>query len=152
MMFRKGPLFTTVCVTARGAMAAALLLAAVPTAWAESPALQPIAKTLLQATTTGDGEPLVYPPGQALITARLVEVPPGVKIATHRHPMPLFVYILDGELTITGDGMPARRFKAGDAFMEVAAWHQGQNNGDVPVRLLSVYSGAEGLPLSEKPH
>lgn len=136
-------------------LTAALLLAA-PAAMAAdpapSPAPGPIAKTLLESTTTGDGQPLVYPPGKPLITARLVELPPGGEIVRHRHPMPLFVYIVEGELTIYGDDLPVRRFKAGDTFMELSVWHRGRNEGNTPMRLLSVYSGAEGLPLSERPH
>jgi len=110
----------------------------------------PIAKLLLKTTTTGDGIPLVYPTGEAMVTARLVEIPPGGETGWHRHPIPLFAYILEGEMTIIPDGAPPKHFKAGEAFMETAGWHNGRNEGDVPVRLLSVYSGAVDIPLAIK--
>ncbi len=142
---------TGVAHAARRLIAAAgLLLVVAPAAWADGQRPGPIVKTLIEATTTGDGQPLVYPTGKPLITSRLVEIPPGGEIPRHRHPTPLFAYILEGELTIHGDGLPPRRFKAGDAFMELAGWHAGRNETSAPVRLLSVYSGAVGIPLSER--
>ena len=153
MTFRKESVFAAMRAVACGALTAGLMMSAsVAQAADPAPAPGPIAKTLLESTTTGDGQPLAYPSGKPLITARLVELPPGGEIVRHRHPMPLFVYILEGELTIVGDDLPVRRFKAGDAFMELSVWHRGRNEGDKPMRLLSVYSGAEGLPLSERPH
>lgn len=104
---------------------------------------------LLKTTTTGDGVPLVYPAGTPEITARITTFPPGAETSMHRHGQPLFGYLLEGELTIYPEGQEPRRFKAGDAFMETAAWHVGRNEGSIPARLLAVYSGAEGLPLSE---
>ncbi|WP_448207049.1 cupin domain-containing protein [Azospirillum sp. sgz302134] len=153
MTFTNGTVFT-VTFTKGLLLAAGILAAASGTAMAQDKAAAPgpVAKTLLEATTSSDGVPLAYPTGKPQITARLVELPPGGEIVRHRHPMPLFVYIVEGELTINGDGLEPRRYKAGDAYMELATWHRGTNETDKPVRLLSVYSGAEGLPLSERPH
>jgi len=111
----------------------------------------PIVTVLMQANTTGDGQPLVYPAGTPQITARIVEIPPGGETGRHRHPIPLFAYILEGEVTVKVDDQPARRFKTGDAFMEVASWHNGYNEGTAPVRLLAVYLGADGAALAVKP-
>lgn len=140
----------------RGALAAILLLAAAPMAGASDPLSAPppsapTAKVLLQSSVTGDGQPLVYPTGTPQITSRLVEIPPGGETGRHSHPVPLFAYILEGELVIKADDQPPRHFKAGDAFMEIAAWHTGRNETDKPVRLLSVYAGAQGVPLANKP-
>ena len=109
----------------------------------------PTSVVLLKTTTTGDGQPLVYPGGTAQITSRVTTFPPGAKTGLHRHPMPLYAYILEGRLTIHVEGQPPRHFKAGDAFMETAGWHYGVNPGDTPTRLLAVYAGAVDLPLSE---
>lgn len=108
-----------------------------------------MATVLLKSTTTGDGVPLVYPTGTPEITARHVVFPPGSATPLHRHPIPLFAYMLEGELTITTEGEAPRVYKAGDAFMETSGWHIGRNLTDKPARLLSVYSGAVGMPLSE---
>jgi quercetin dioxygenase-like cupin family protein len=110
----------------------------------------PSATVILKTTTTGDGVPLVYPTGQAMVTARVVEIPVGGETGWHRHPTPLFAYILEGEMTIVPDGAPPKHFKAGEGFMETAGWHNGRNEGDKPVRLLSVYPGAVDVPLSIK--
>ncbi|HYD29322.1 MAG TPA: cupin domain-containing protein [Azospirillaceae bacterium] len=141
------------CVTkiAGFALAAALALAAAPGAQAQEAPLKPSSKVILETSTWGDGAPIEYPAGKPLITSRITEIPPGTETGRHRHPIPLFAYMLEGELTIQPDDQPARVFKAGDAFMELSSWHTGQNKGTVPVRLLAVYAGAEGTPLSIKP-
>lgn len=104
---------------------------------------------ILKSTTTGDGVPLVYPKGTPQITSRITVFPPGAETVLHRHPVPLYAYIMEGELTLITEGQPVRRFKAGEAFMETAQWHIGRNEGTVPIKLLSVYSGSVELPLSE---
>lgn len=135
----------------RLAAAAAVLCAAILPAQAGEPgeAAAPTSVVLLKTTTTGDGQPLVYPGGTAQIISRITTFPPGSKTGLHRHPMPLYAYILEGQLIIQAEGQPARHFKTGDAFMEVAQWHYGVNPGDTPTRLLAVYAGAVDLPLSE---
>lgn len=144
-----------VCLFAGMAVAALVSLAAPAQAQpAETPpVVAPAVKAqvLLSSRTTGDGQPLVYPTGEPLITSRVVEIPPGGETGRHRHLVPLFAYILEGELTIHPDDAPPRRFKAGEGFMETAGWHNGRNETDRPVRLLSVYSGAVDVPLSVKP-
>jgi quercetin dioxygenase-like cupin family protein len=104
--------------------------------------------TLLVSSLSGDGKPLTYPTGKPLITARITELPPGGVIPRHRHPIPLCVYMLEGELTVYDDAGNARQFKAGDAFMESTGWHYGSNDGTTRVRLYAVYMGEEGAPLS----
>ncbi|MBC7906059.1 MAG: cupin domain-containing protein [Rhodospirillaceae bacterium] len=104
---------------------------------------------ILKSTTTGDGIPLVYPTGTPQITSRITIFPPGAETPLHRHPTPLYAYILEGELTLLAEGQPVRHVKAGEAFMETAQWHVGRNDGNTPIKLLSVYAGSTELPLSE---
>lgn len=132
------------------AVALTALLALLP-GWAGAADASGVTSTeLLKTGTTSDGVPLVYPPGSPLITSRLIEFAPGAEIPLHRHPMPLYAYILEGELTLVSEGQPVRRIKAGEAFMETSQWHLGRNETDKPVRLLSVFMGAADLPLSER--
>ncbi|CAO3450502.1 Cupin 2, conserved barrel [Azospirillum argentinense] len=138
----------------RAALAATALIALAGAASAQdkpAAAPGPIVKTLLQATATADGKAFAYPEGTPLVTARLVELPPGGEIIRHRHAVSPFIYILEGELTIASDSMPTQVYKAGDSYIEQAAWHSGRNLGDKPMRLLSVYPSAEGVALSERP-
>ena len=59
--------------------------------------------------------------------------------------MPLFAYILDGELSVDYGAKGMRTYKKGDSFMEAMGdVHYGFNPGTEPVRLLAVYMGAKG--------
>ncbi len=106
---------------------------------------------LVEAVTTPDGKPIVYPDGVGKVTALVVELAPGASTGPHRHPMPVFGYIIDGEVTVESEGHPPRRFTTGQGFMETTVWHNGVNTGTAPVRILALYLGAEGMPLVVKP-
>ena len=62
----------------------------------------------------------------------------------HRHGVPLFAYILSGELTVDYGTHGTRTYRQGDAFMEAMdVAHFGINRGNAPVRILTVYMGAD---------
>ena len=91
------------------------------------------------------GETIRYPKGDAHVTAAIVTLGPGDKTIVHKHGVPLFAYILAGELTVHYREHGARTYKQGDAFMEAMdVAHDGINNGKEPVRILAVYMGAKG--------
>ena len=104
------------------------------------------AKIILATGTNVVGEPIVYPTsGPAKVTAAIVTMAPGEKTIVHEHGVPLFAYILEGELTVDYDDHGSRTYRKGDAFMEaMQVWHHGVNRTDAPVVLLAVYMGAEG--------
>jgi len=91
-------------------------------------------------------ETIHYPTtGPAHVTAAIVTLAPGAKTIAHRHGVPLFAYILDGELTVDYGAHGTRTYKQGQAFMEaMAITHFGINRGTAPVRILAMYMGAEG--------
>lgn len=128
-------------------VAAAAILMSSPGWAADKPTTSSV--VILKSTTTGDGVPLVYPKGTPQITSRITTFPPGAETHLHRHPVPLYAYIMEGELTLHTEGQPVRRFKAGEAFMETSQWHIGRNETDKPLKLLSVYAGSVDLPLAE---
>lgn len=101
---------------------------------------------LLSATTSILGEPLQYPTtGPAHVTAAIVALAPGARTIMHRHGVPLFAYILEGELTVDYGARGKRTYRKGDTFMEaMGVDHFGANTGTEPVRLLAVYIGAQG--------
>ncbi len=101
---------------------------------------------VLAATTTITGEVLHYPTtGPAKVTALEVTIAPGAETVLHRHPAPMFAYILDGEVTVDYGAGGKRSFHKGEAFMEAMdVAHKGVNTGTVPVRILAVSMGAEG--------
>ena len=86
-----------------------------------------------------------------MVTAVIVTLPPGAETGWHRHPVPLFGYMLEGELTVAYEGAGERVYRPGEALMEaIATPHNGQNRGDSDVRILAVFIGAEDRPNSEK--
>jgi quercetin dioxygenase-like cupin family protein len=103
------------------------------------------AAPLLSTGTTILGETIRYPrTGPAHVTAAIVTLAPGGRTIMHKHGVPLFAYILDGELTVDYGRHGTRTYRQGQSFMEaMAVAHFGVNNGSQPVRLLAVYMGAK---------
>ncbi len=101
---------------------------------------------LLSTGTTVLGEPLHYPAsGPAHVTAAIVTLAPGAKTILHRHGVPLFAYILEGELSVDYGERGKRIYRQGEALMEAMdVAHYGLDTGGQPVRILAVYMGAEG--------
>jgi quercetin dioxygenase-like cupin family protein len=105
-------------------------------------AYQNLLTPLLQSGTDVLGAPIVYPEGGANITAAIVTVPPGGETGLHKHEVPLFAYILEGELTVDYGDKGKKTYRAGEAVLEAQDWpHNGVNTGPVPMRLLAVYMG-----------
>ena len=104
------------------------------------------AAPLLSTGTSIVGEPLRYPTsGPAQVTASVIVLAPGGKTIMHKHGVPLFAYILDGELTVDYGAQGTRIYRQGEAFMEaMEVAHFGVNGGAAPVRILAVYLGAQG--------
>lgn len=101
---------------------------------------------LLSTGTTILGETIHYPKGDAHVTASIVTLAPGARTILHRHPVPLYAYILEGELIVDYGTHGTRTYKQGTSFMEaMAVPHFGENKTDKPVRILAVYIGAAGL-------
>jgi quercetin dioxygenase-like cupin family protein len=126
-----------------------LLAGLAPPAAAQDPAAPARgypAAALLSTGTSIVGEPLRYPAtGAARVTAAIVTLAPGQSTIVHRHGVPLFAYILEGELTVDYGAHGTRTYRAGQAFMEaMAVPHSGRNSGTQPVRLIAVYMGADG--------
>ena len=77
----------------------------------------------------------------------LAEVATGGQVGRHQHPNPLFVYILEGTLTIDMEGHGTDAFHAGEGLAEVVhTWHNGRNLADTPVKFLIVFAAQEGTP------
>jgi quercetin dioxygenase-like cupin family protein len=137
------------------AVLASLLALASHAAWAQGAASGPVGltvKPILQTTTTVTGQPIQFPQGEGELTAVIAEVAPGGQVGRHMHPVPLFVYILDGTLTIDMEKHGTHVFKAGQGFAEIVhSWHNGRNLEDKPVRFLIVFAGRKGTPNLIRP-
>ncbi len=134
---------------------AACALFASATALAQSTATGPVGltlKTIIQTETTMIGQPIRFPQTDGQITAVLAEVAPGGQVGRHLHPVPLFVYILEGALTIDMEQHGVHTFKAGEGLAEIVnSWHNGRNLGDKPCRFLIVFAGQKGTPNLVRP-
>ncbi len=107
---------------------------------------------VLETATTITGQPIRFPQGDNQFTAVLAEVAPGGQVGRHMHPVPLFVYMLEGTLSIEMEGHGTHTFSAGQGFAEVTnTWHNGRNLTDKPVRFLIVFSGQKGTPNLIRP-
>jgi quercetin dioxygenase-like cupin family protein len=126
------------------------LVAAAPATAEETISYQSLVTPLLAAGETVIGQPIVYPAGKAKVAAPLVPLPPGGETGWHVHAVPLFATILDGALTVDYGSKGTKLYKAGDSLLEAVDWpHNGTNRGTVPVRILAVYIGADGLANAE---
>ena len=104
---------------------------------------------LLKTSTSWDGKPLVYPQGQAEVTALIVEIMAGGQTGWHEHSVPSFAYVLEGTLEVTQGNGATRLLHAGDTLPEVVqTLHNGRALGDKPVKLFVLYTGAVNLPLT----
>ena len=107
--------------------------------------------SLAKETTSWDGKPIVYPAGQAEMTALLIEIAPGAQTGWHCHLVPNFAYMLEGTLELVLDDGRMKRLNAGDALSEVVnRSHNGRNVGSAPAKLVVFYTGAADMPLSVK--
>jgi quercetin dioxygenase-like cupin family protein len=99
------------------------------------------------------GETLRYPTnGPARVTAAIVTLPPGGRTVVHKHGVPLFAYVLEGEITVDYGARGKRVYRQGDALMEAMDMpHFGADAGPQPVRILTVYMGADGAPADVIP-
>lgn len=107
------------------------------------------AQPVLKSTTTADGDPIQFPTGSPEIVSVVGTLAPGGRTALHQHPVPVYVYILEGSLSVKTEGAETRNYKAGDAFLEsVGNWHQAFNESDQPAKILVVFMGEEGKPTT----
>lgn len=106
-------------------------------------------KPLLKTTVTRDNEPIVYATGTPEIISVIGTLEVEGRTALHEHPVPVYVYVLEGEIELKSEGGEPQRYKAGEAFIEAQNHrHQAFNVADVPSKLLVVFVGEEGKPTT----
>jgi quercetin dioxygenase-like cupin family protein len=145
-------------VTRPRALLAAALVAGALTACAtgaQSPPSPPApsVETLLVAERTTIGQDIVYPAGPGKVTAEIVTLPRGASTSLHLHAVPMFAYILEGQLVVEYEGVGEKRYRKGDVFVEaIDVAHRGRaaiRGNARKVKILVVYAGAAGTPNSE---
>lgn len=116
----------------------------------ESVSYQNLLTPLLSTGTTVIDQPIAYPAGTPKVTGAIVTIPPGGETGWHLHEVPLFVYILEGEVTVDYGEKGVKVLKAGESILEAMNWaHNGMNKTGEPLRILAVYMGADGVANAE---
>jgi quercetin dioxygenase-like cupin family protein len=105
------------------------------------------ARVILKTKNMSNGQPIAYlKMDNPEVTVMTVELLPKAETGWHTHPVPVYAYVLSGSLTVEVEGKKTSIFQAGDAIIEVVnTRHCGKNTGDVPVKLVVFYTGAENL-------
>lgn len=125
-------------------LAAYVFLSCMPTYAVEPSKDYPIVP-LLKGNKTVMGEEFSYPSGKPNVTAAILTLMPAAKTLAHTHGVPLFIYVLEGEMEVDYGARGKKIYKKGDAFMEaMSVSHYGVNISNAPVRVLAVYMGAVG--------
>ena len=105
-------------------------------------------KRIISTGETVLGNKIVYPAGEAKITAFEFTVPVGAPVAPHTHSFPVLLIIQQGEVTLNYRDGKSRVYRPGDAFIEdVGVVHSSKNTGDVPIKALVVAIGVEGQKI-----
>jgi quercetin dioxygenase-like cupin family protein len=109
-------------------------------------------KTLLRTSTNSAGQPIEYPhAGTPEVSVLIVTIAPGKQTGWHQHPVPLFGYVLSGQVTVQLADGRKQTFREGDPLAEcVNMLHNGTNEGAVPTKLLIVVAGEKNVPFTVK--
>ena len=105
---------------------------------------------VLKATETASKMKLAYPvTAKPEVVSVIGELAPGGRTARHMHPVPVFVYVLEGAVVVQADGGEPREYSAGQAFVEdLNHWHQAFNRTGAPAKILVVFMAEEGKPTT----
>jgi quercetin dioxygenase-like cupin family protein len=104
---------------------------------------------LLKTNTTRDNDPIVYPTGSPQIISVIGTIEKDGRTALHEHPVPVFVYVLEGEIEVRSKEGEPHRYKAGEAFIEsVGREHQAYNVAHSASKILVVFMGEDGKPTT----
>jgi quercetin dioxygenase-like cupin family protein len=136
----------------KAAVFLAFLFAFITSVHAEGYAGKIKAEKILVTTTAGNGQHHAYLQTEhPEVTAMTVEIPSGSETGWHLHSVPVYAYVLSGNLAVEIAGGKTLSFKQGDAIVEVQNLaHNGRNPGKEPVRLAVFYTGEEGRPIVTK--
>lgn len=138
-------------LTSVTAFAAVMIIAGNPGTLRAQDALPAGFKTqpLLKTGQTRDNEPIVYPTGKPEIISVIGTIEPGGCTPLHEHPVPVYVYVLEGEVELQTEGRQPHKYKPGEAYIEALnRKHQLFNKSTAVAKVLVVFVGEEGKPTT----
>ncbi|MGR2739450.1 cupin domain-containing protein [Billgrantia sp. Q4P2] len=128
------------------------LVAAIPIgAFAQDDALPAGFETeaVLKTTETRDGDAIAWPDGAPEIVSVIGTIEPGGRTPLHQHPVPAYVYVLEGEVELRTEGGDPYTYRTGEAYIEALNRdHQLFNVTDSEARVLVVFAAAQGQPTT----
>lgn len=107
-------------------------------------------ETLVRSSRSWNGALLpAYGAGQPQVTILRITIPPGARLPLHHHPVINAGVLLEGRLRVVAASGQMLELKAGDPIVEmVNTAHYGTNPGPGPARIVVVYAGLEGQPVT----
>jgi quercetin dioxygenase-like cupin family protein len=91
---------------------------------------------------------IVYPKKvkKAEISSEIEVLEPGQETGWRKYKVPVYVYVLEGALSVEYDAGVVKDYAAGTAFVQAQGiWHNISNKGDVRTRMLTVTMGVKGV-------
>jgi quercetin dioxygenase-like cupin family protein len=101
-----------------------------------------------QDSLTIAGEPELYlSTPEPEVSSAVFTFPPGAVTEWMIHPVPLYIYVLEGTLVVEFEDGSSQSFREGQGFLQCRSkWHRGRNDGSQRMRFLGVFAGAKGVP------
>ena len=108
---------------------------------------------VMKTSTTISGQRIEYPhTDKPEMAAVIVDIQPGKESGRHMNPVPTYVHILEGTLTVEFENGSRQVFEQGRGFLEaVNTWHNGKNLTDQPLKILVLFAGEEGKTNMVRP-
>ncbi|OOZ38039.1 cupin [Solemya pervernicosa gill symbiont] len=105
-----------------------------------------------KSTSSWDGSALPnYSEDTPEVTILRINIPAGVQLPMHKHPVINAGVLLRGELTVIREDGKTLHMKAGDSIVEVVdKWHYGKNEGSETAEIIVFYAGVVGTPITIK--
>jgi quercetin dioxygenase-like cupin family protein len=105
---------------------------------------------LQKSAMSWDSKPLPkYLDGRPEITIIKVIIPAKTSIATHKHDLINFGYLVRGQLNLTSEDGQTITLNEGDTIIElVNSWHSAKNEGLTEVEIIVFYLGPSTSPLA----
>ena len=114
------------------------------TTQAASVAMTPVSKDSM--TIAGEPELYLSTP-EPEVSSAVFAFPSGAVSKWMTHPAPIYIYVLEGTLTVEFEDGSSQSFRAGQAFLQCRSkWHRGRNDDSQTMRFLAVFFGAKGVP------
>lgn len=119
--------------------------------WAEN-GIGAKGEVLVKSVSSWNGSQLPkYPEGQPEISILKIQIPAGVKLPMHQHPVINAGVLTKGTLTVISKAGERLVLNAGDPIIEIVNQsHYGINEGTETAEIIVFYAGVTNTPITIK--